>query len=202
MERLNVKEIVEAVNGTLLAGDPMTEIEYICIDSREAHEGGLFVPIIGEKVDAHKFIAQVFDNGAAAVFMSHGDVINEEKVHILVKDTVKAMGDLATYYRMKFNMPIVGITGSVGKTSTKEVISAALETGFCTMKTAGNQNSQIGVPLTLFRMEKGQEMAVRIQERIRVVDEKITEAISPEKAEEMILLLDKIRDLLREETEK
>ena len=160
MERLNVKEIVEAVNGTLLAGDPMTEIEYICIDSREAHEGGLFVPIIGEKVDAHKFIAQVFDNGAAAVFMSHGDVINEEKVHILVKDTVKAMGDLATYYRMKFNMPVVGITGSVGKTSTKEVIGAALETGFCTMKTAGNQNSQIGVPLTLFRMEKGQEMAV------------------------------------------
>ncbi len=160
MERLNVKEIVEAVNGTLLAGDPMTEIEYICIDSREAHEGGLFVPIIGEKVDAHKFIAQVFDNGASAVFMSHGDVINEEKVHILVKDTVKALGDLATYYRLKFNMPIVGITGSVGKTSTKEMISAALETGFCTMKTAGNQNSQIGVPLTLFRMEKGQEMAV------------------------------------------
>ena len=160
MERLNVKEIVEAVNGTLLAGNPMTEIEYICIDSREAHEGGLFVPIIGEKVDAHKFIAQVFDNGATAVFMSHGDVINEEKVHILVKDTVKAIGDLATYYRMKFNMPIVGITGSVGKTSTKEMISAAFETGFCTMKTAGNQNSQIGVPLTLFRMEKGQEMAV------------------------------------------
>ena len=124
MERLNVKEIVEAVNGTLLAGNPMTEIEYICIDSREAHEGGLFVPIIGEKVDAHKFIAQVFDNGATAVFMSHGDVINEEKVHILVKDTVKAIGDLATYYRMKFNMPIVGITGSVGKTSTKEMISA------------------------------------------------------------------------------
>ena len=160
MERLRVNEIVEAVNGTLLAGDPNTEIEYICIDSREAHEGGLFVPIIGEKVDAHKFIAQVFDNGAEAVFMSHGDVVNEEKVHILVVDTVKAMGELATYYRLKFDMPIVGITGSVGKTSTKEMISAALETGFRTMKTAGNQNSQIGVPLTLFRMEKDQQMAV------------------------------------------
>ena len=160
MEHLTVNEIVEAVNGTLLAGNPDTVIEYICIDSREAHEGGLFVPIIGEKVDAHKFIAQVFDNGATAVFMSHGDVIRKDKVHILVKDTVKAMGDLATYYRMKFEMPIVGITGSVGKTSTKEMISAALETGFSTMKTAGNQNSQIGVPLTLFRMKKGQEMAV------------------------------------------
>ena len=160
VEILTVKEIVEAVNGTLLAGNPDTVIEYICIDSREAHEGGLFVPIIGEKVDAHKFIAQVFDHGAPAVFMSHGEVLREDRAHILVKDTVKALGDLATYYRKKFDMPIVGITGSVGKTSTKEMISSALETGFCTMKTAGNQNSQIGVPLTLFRMEKGQEMAV------------------------------------------
>ena len=97
MEHLTVNEIVEAVNGTLLAGNPDTVIEYICIDSREAHEGGLFVPIIGEKVDAHKFIAQVFDNGATAVFMSHGDVIRKDKVHIIVKDTVKAMGDFATY---------------------------------------------------------------------------------------------------------
>lgn len=160
MENLTVKEIVEAVDGTLLAGNPDTVIEYICIDSREAHEGGLFVPIIGEKVDAHKFIAQVFDHDAEAVFMSHGDVICEDKVHILVKDTVKALGALAAYYRKKFNMPIVGITGSVGKTSTKEMVSAALETGFKTMKTAGNQNSQIGVPLTLFRMERSQELAV------------------------------------------
>ena len=160
MEILTIKEITEAVNGTLLAGNPDTAIEYICIDSREAHEGGLFVPIIGEKVDAHKFIAQVFENGADAVFMSHGDVINPEKAHILVDNTVKALGDLGAYYRKKFAIPLVGITGSVGKTSTKEMISAAMETGFKTMKTAGNQNSQIGVPLTLFRMEKEHEMAV------------------------------------------
>lgn len=160
VEKIAVKEIVEAVKGTLLAGNPETMIEYICIDSREAHDGGLFVPIIGEKVDAHKFIAQVFDQGAAGVFMSHGDIIDSERVHILVKDTVKALGDLAAYYRKKFDMPIVGITGSVGKTSTKEMISAALETGHTIMKTAGNQNSQIGVPLTLFRMEKNHELAV------------------------------------------
>ena len=140
MEILTIKEITEAVNGTLLAGNPDTAIEYICIDSREAHEGGLFVPIIGEKVDAHKFIAQVFENGADAVFMSHGDVINPEKAHILVDNTVKALGDLGAYYRKKFAIPLVGITGSVGKTSTKEMISAAMETGFKTMKTAGNQN--------------------------------------------------------------
>lgn len=160
VEAMTVEEIVKAVGGTLLAGDPETMIDNICIDSREAGKGSLFVPIIGEKVDAHKFIAQVFDQGASAVFMSHGDVTDKNEVHILVKDTVKALGMLGAYYRRKFTMPIVGITGSVGKTSTKEMISAALETGFCTMKTAGNQNSQIGVPLTLFRMEKNQEMAV------------------------------------------
>ena len=160
MEAMTAGEIVKAVDGVLLAGNPETAIEHICIDSREAKEGSLFVPIIGEKVDANKFIAQVLDNGAAGAFMSHGDVVNPDKVHILVKDTVKALGDLAAHYRKKFRMPIVGITGSVGKTSTKEMISAALETGFHIMKTAGNQNSQIGVPLTLFRMEKGQELAV------------------------------------------
>ncbi len=160
MEAITAGEIVKAVDGTLLAGNPETVIDNICIDSREVKEGSLFVPIIGEKVDAHKFIAQVLDQGAAGVFMSHGDVTVTDRVHILVKDTVKALGDLSAWYRRKFQMPIVGITGSVGKTSTKEMISAALETGFHIMKTAGNQNSQIGVPLTLFRLEKGQEMAV------------------------------------------
>ena len=143
MEAMTVEEIVRAVGGTLLAGDPETMIDNICIDSREAGKGSLFVPIIGEKVDAHKFIAQVFDQGASAVFMSHGDVTDKNEVHILVKDTVKALGMLGAYYRRKFTMPIVGITGSVGKTSTKEMISAALETGFCTMKTAGNQNRAV-----------------------------------------------------------
>lgn len=160
MESITAGEIVKAVDGILLAGNPETVIDNICIDSREAGEGSLFVPIIGEKVDAHKFIAQVLDHGAAGVLMSHGDVVAADKVHILVKDTVKALGALSAWYRRKFQMPIVGITGSVGKTSTKEMIGAALETGFHIMKTAGNQNSQIGVPLTLFRMEKGQELAV------------------------------------------
>ncbi len=160
VEGMTAAEIAEAVHGKLLAGNPETVIKHICIDSREAGEGSLFVPIIGEKVDAHKFIAQVLDQGAAGVFMSHGDVAEPDKVHIQVKDTVKALGDLGAWYRRKFTIPIVGITGSVGKTSTKEMISAALETGFRIMKTAGNQNSQIGVPLTLFRLEKGQELAV------------------------------------------
>lgn len=157
---MTAKEICEAVSGKMLAGDPETIITDICIDSRQAGPGSLFVPIIGEKVDAHKFIAQVLAGDASAVLMSHGDVSYPEKVHIEVTDTVKALGDLAAFYRRKFSMPTIGITGSVGKTSTKEMIAAALEVKYPILKTAGNQNSQIGVPLTLFRMEPSQKLAV------------------------------------------
>ena len=121
---MTAKEICEAVSGKMLAGDPESIITDICIDSRQAGPGSLFVPIIGEKVDAHKFIAQVLAGDASAVLMSHGDVSYPEKVHIEVTDTVKALGDLAAFYRRKFSMPTIGITGSVGKTSTKEMIAA------------------------------------------------------------------------------
>lgn len=135
-------------------------ITSVCIDSRTVCDGSLFVPIIGEHIDAHQFIGQVFENKAAAVLTSHGEIINSDKVHIKVEDTVKALRDLALYYRSKFALPVVGITGSVGKTSTKEMIAAALASKFNVLKTAGNQNSQIGVPLTLFRIEQRHQIAV------------------------------------------
>ena len=160
MEAISVKEIVEAVGGKLLCGDENTIVTNVCIDSREAKEGTLFVPIIGEKVDAHKFIAQVFVSGAAAVLTSSGEITDVKKPHILVKHTEKALGALSVYYKQRFSIPVVGITGSVGKTSTKEMIAAALGTKYCVLKTAGNQNSNIGVPLTLFRIESQHEIAV------------------------------------------
>jgi len=160
MDNLTVKEVVGAIGGELLCGDINTKITSVCIDSRAACEGSLFVPIIGERVDAHRFIAQVFQDNAAAVLTSHGEIINSDKVHIKVEDTIKAIRDLALYYRSKFDLPVVGITGSVGKTSTKEMIAAALASKFNVLKTAGNQNSQIGVPLTIFRIESRHHIAV------------------------------------------
>ena len=160
MESLTVREIVRAVHGTLLCGDPDTEISYISIDSRDIQENTLFTPIIGERVDAHKFLKQVFENGAKAAFTSRGAIVDETKPHILVEDTQEALGDLAIYYRSKFPVPVIGITGSVGKTSTKEMIAAALATKFRVLKTAGNQNSNIGVPLTLYRLGPEHEIAV------------------------------------------
>ncbi len=160
MEKLTVQEIVNAVSGKLLDGSEQTIVTNICIDSRDAGEGSLFVPIIGERVDAHKFIGQVFENGAAAVLTSRGEVVCEGKPHILVEDTQKALGDLAVWYKSRFQIPFIGITGSVGKTSTKEMIAAALSAKYNVLKTAGNQNSNIGVPLTLFRLEKCHEIGV------------------------------------------
>ena len=160
MEKMTVAEIAKAVGGKLLCGDGNTEVSYVCIDSRDAHEGALFVPIIGERVDAHKFIGQVFEQGAAAVFTSRGEIVDNTKPHILVEQTEKALGQLAVYYKSRFQIPVVGITGSVGKTSTKEMIAAALSTKYDVLKTAGNQNSNIGVPLTLFRIEKHHQIAV------------------------------------------
>jgi len=160
MDILTVKEVVSATGGELLCGDVNTRITSVCIDSRAAYEGALFVPIIGERIDAHRFIGQVFENNAAAVLTSHGEIINPDKVHIKVEDTIKALRDLAFYYRSKFDLPVIGITGSVGKTSTKEMVAAALASKFNVLKTAGNQNSQIGVPLTLFRIESRHQIAV------------------------------------------
>ena len=160
MESFSVKDIVSAVGGKLLCGDEKTMVTNICIDSRDAGVGSLFVPIIGERVDAHKFIGQVFENGAAAVLTSRDEIVAENKPHILVENTEKALGALAVWYKKRFNIPVIGITGSVGKTSTKEMIAAALSPVYNVLKTAGNQNSNIGVPLTLFRLESGHEIAV------------------------------------------
>lgn len=160
MEALTVREISEAVHGKLLCGDPEAMITYISIDSRDVPAETLFVPIIGEKVDAHQFLGDVFEKGARAAFTSRGEIVDETKAHILVVDTQEAMGDLAIYYRKKFPVPVIGITGSVGKTSTKEMIAAALSVKYNVLKTAGNQNSNIGVPLTLYRLGPQHEIAV------------------------------------------
>ena len=160
MESFTVRDIVGAVDGVLLSGDERTLVTNVCIDSREAKEGSLFVPIIGERVDAHKFIGQVFENKAAAVLTSRNEVVCPGKPHIFVKNTEKALGALGVWYKSRFHIPVIGVTGSVGKTSTKEMIAAALSSMYNVLKTAGNQNSNIGVPLTLFRIESCHEIAV------------------------------------------
>ncbi|MBQ9827724.1 MAG: UDP-N-acetylmuramoyl-tripeptide--D-alanyl-D-alanine ligase [Lachnospiraceae bacterium] len=160
MEKITLDDIVKATGGKLLGGSGSTEIDYVSIDSRDIRENTLFVPIVGENVDAHKFIPDVFEKGAAASFTAQEDVADAEHALILVDDTGRALIRLAAWYRRLFPIPVVGITGSVGKTSTKEFVAEALTPGYKVMRTKGNFNSQIGVPLTVFNIEKGHDIAV------------------------------------------
>lgn len=129
-------------------------------DSREVVPGVLFVPIIGERVDAHRFIPEVLAQGASCVFSSRTDVTCPDGACIYVEDTLRALQDFAAWYRSLFTIPVIGVTGSVGKTTTKEMIAAVLEKKYKTLKTFQNLNSQVGVPLMMFHLEEDTEMAV------------------------------------------
>lgn len=160
MESLSIKEIAHAVNGKILCGDENQLITSVSTNSKNLEPGALFVPIIGEKVDAHDFIESVFQNGAVACFTSKHTQMEKERVYIAVNDTLEALQALGAYYRSKFNIPVVGITGSVGKTTTKEMIAAALATKFNVLKTEGNMNSQVGLPLMMLKFNREYEIAV------------------------------------------
>ncbi|MDQ5984103.1 MAG: UDP-N-acetylmuramoyl-tripeptide--D-alanyl-D-alanine ligase [Eubacteriales bacterium SKADARSKE-1] len=163
MENLTIDEIIKATKGKLLCDNSNSlhaQIESITTNSREMGKNALFIPLHGEKIDAHKFIDNAFSNGAIATLTDEHDSVDSNKIYISVNNTLTALHDLAAYYRRKFFMPVVGITGSVGKTSTKEMISCALSSEFNVLKTTGNFNGQIGLPLTIFNLEKSHNVAV------------------------------------------
>lgn len=161
MLKLKVKDIVKITGGRLLSGDENTTIGGICINSRLLKEGNLFVPLIGEKVDAHIFIENVLENGAAATLTSrHSDVVISDKPYIQVNDTKKALQDIGAYIREQFKIPVIGVTGSVGKTTTREMIATALSGCKNVYQTIENYNSQVGVPVTLSMMGEDSEVAV------------------------------------------
>lgn len=160
MEKMNVKQVAKAVKGTIIHGSTDVDIFSVSTNSKELETGALFVPIVGEVHDAHDFIEDAYKQGAVACFTSKDEVYDEGIVCIKVENTLRALQDLATYYRNKFDVSIIGITGSVGKTTTKEMVSAALSTKYKVLKTAGNMNSQVGLPLMMFRIEKDHDIAV------------------------------------------
>lgn len=134
------------------------EISSITHDSRKVQEDTLFAAIVGERVDGHSFIPQCMKMGALCSLCEKTPADNSP--HILVKSTKQALIDIATAYRETFSIPFIGITGSVGKTTTKEMISSVLSQKFCVHKTQGNFNNDLGVPLTLFALEEEHQIAV------------------------------------------
>lgn len=135
------------------------EIESITTDSRQAAEGCLFVAVKGERVDGHDFIPSVFEKGAACVVCER-EPENVSGAWIQVESSLQAIKDMAEFYRKQLDIQVVGITGSVGKTSTKEVIASVLSEKYQVLKTLGNFNNELGLPLTIFRVREEHQIAV------------------------------------------
>ena len=161
MKYMTLQAMAEACHGVYIGNPEDIKKEAISIttDSRKAEQGGVFAAIKGERVDGHDFIPGVLEAGALCV-ISEKQPVTEQGNYIIVEDTVRALGAIAGYYRKQLAIPVVGITGSVGKTSTKEMVAYVLSQKYRTLKTAGNFNNNLGLPLTIFRLTEEDEIAV------------------------------------------
>jgi len=159
VEKITIREILTATGGKLLSGTENMIINKITTDSRQAEKGALFIALKGDNFDGNDFAEKFLQGGEAVVVEKNISPVNGKSV-ILVDDTKKALSDIARYYRNKFNIPVVGVTGSVGKTSTKDMLASVLSQKFNTLKTQGNFNNEIGLPLTVFNLSKENEIAV------------------------------------------
>ncbi len=156
-----IKEILEATKGKLLSGHLETKIKGFSQDTRKINEGDMYIALIGENTDGHQYIEQAFLNGACAVLTSK-EVNYPDKDVILVEDTFDALTNMAKYIRETKDVKIVGITGSVGKTSTKDMIYSVVKTQYKTLKTLGNYNNEIGLPLTMLRYDDEEVMILEM----------------------------------------
>ena len=159
MRRLFPQEICAAVGGTLLqCGAPVTGVT---TDSRRAGEGMLFIPLVGERFDGHDYVDKALQSGAAGCLTAKTpETLLPGKLYVQVPDTRLALRALASWYRGQFRIPVVQVTGSAGKTTTKEMIACVLSRRYRTLRTEGNLNNDIGAPLTLLRLTAEHEAAV------------------------------------------
>lgn len=161
MVSVKLSEIIKETDGKVLCGDANIEITDVVTDSRKITKGCLFVPLVGERFDGHDFIEKAIDSGAVATFTSKDIKCDDKNATVIrVNDTLAALRQTAQYYRSMFDIPVVGLTGSVGKTTTKEMVAQVLSQKMNTLKTEGNFNNEIGLPLTVFRLDNSHECAV------------------------------------------
>ena len=161
MKNLTLEHIAAACHGTYYGSEEKKSqcIEAVTTDSRKVERGCLFVPIVGARADGHKFIDQVMKQGALAT-LSERPLGEVDFPYIQVESSLQAVKDLAAYYLEQLQIPVVGITGSVGKTTTREMVAAALSAKYQVYKTPGNSNSQVGVPITLSEITSADEIGV------------------------------------------
>ena len=163
MNSLTISELVSATNGRLVFGNESDCIIDVVIDSRKANKDNVFVAVIGENLDGHKFMQSAYENGCKTFIKNASSSIklNSSDINLIeVEDTQIAVGNIAKYYKEKFDIPYIGVTGSVGKTTTRDMIYATVSSRFNTLKNEGNLNNHFGVPLTLFNLDESYECAV------------------------------------------
>lgn len=166
MKKTSIKEITTAINGKMLYGNPLSLVDSLCIDSRKVTSEDLFFALIGENQDGHKYLNDVIESGCNSIIASHDKGLNIEKLKdkgiglIMVEDTTKALQDLANYYINKLNIKKIGVTGSVGKTTTKEMLYWVFSEKFKSFRNQGNLNNHIGLPLSVLAMEEDTEVGI------------------------------------------
>jgi UDP-N-acetylmuramoyl-tripeptide--D-alanyl-D-alanine ligase len=161
MKNISLKEIKKAASADLIRGELNINIKKIKIDSRKIETGDLFIAIIGENQDGHNFVESAVENGASAVIVDRVIVLPDEVTALKVEDTTTALQDIAHYYRSKqLDLKVIAVTGSAGKTTTKDMTASVLSQKFSTLKTEGNYNNHIGLPLTLLNLDGSEDFAV------------------------------------------
>lgn len=163
---MKVEDIVKATNGKLLVGKLQENCENFCTDTRKIQKGDVYVGLKGEKFNGNEYYKDALEKGAKVAVIS-GIKISEEdlkqykdKTIIEVEDSLEAFGDIARYKRELYNIPVIQITGSVGKTSTRDIIANVVRTQYKTLQTEGNQNNAIGLPTTLLKLKNHEAVVV------------------------------------------
>lgn len=161
MKNMTLKQICAACHGTYYgpSGNYEKCVEGITIDSRKVEGDWLFAATVGRRADGHSFMEACYQKGALCC-LGEKEPVSEKYSYIKVVSTFQALKDIAEYYRSTLSIPVIGITGSVGKTSTKEMIASVLSVRFNTLKTPGNLNNEVGLPLTVFDIREEHEAAV------------------------------------------
>ena len=163
MEEITLGQLLQAVNGTLLGPFQNTSaiIQKVDTDSRNMHPGSLFIPLVGDRFDGHAYINAALESGAVGCLTARErESYREDKFYVKVANTQRALRDLAAWYKSRFDIPFVAVTGSVGKTTAKDMIAAVLGTRFRVLKTEGNFNNNIGLPLTILRLDRTVQVCV------------------------------------------
>lgn len=166
--QLKLKDIIKVTNGNLIIGNEEEVLENFSRDSRDINQGDVYLGIKGEKMNGSIFFEDTFQKGAKGAILQDIEITEEikekykDKFIVIVEDTVKAMQQIALYKRSLYNIPVIAITGSVGKTSTKDIIASVMSTKYKTFKTPKNYNNHIGVPLTIFNLKDEEALAIEL----------------------------------------